>query len=187
MAKRNEIYDDFLKMIEERERLSQKYRSRRSIAQLITQLVIFIALVTLLIILKTPLLKNSDIKKQSLSLSELQEKIKNDEKRILNLEKSFTENKNNSYVYLNSKITSIEQKNQYLYDTILKDPDAAITPVLLRKEQENINRKIDDLRGRVDTTNNWLAGILGTLIVSLLIFMIKQIWESFFSKKNIME
>lgn len=174
-------------MVEERERLTKKVKDKKI---LISMLGAFASLIVLLIISfasNVPLFPGIELKKQNSSVKEMESRLNQIEADIVDIKKSLSVNQSPSYNYLSSRIGTIEQKNQYLYDTILKDPNTAITPIILEKEQVNINQRITDLRVQVDKTNTWLLGIFGTLLVSLLISIGKLMWESFNPKKNIIK
>lgn len=183
MAKKNDVYEDFLKTVEERQKLIRKEKNKKVSISIIMLCISLLTFAAFSINSNIPLFPGVAIKKQKSIVQNLEKKVIDNENKINDINKYLDNNKTPSFVYLNSKIISLEQKNQYLYDTILENPDTAITPILLRKEQDNINEKIDDLRKRVDKTNSWLAGIFGTLVISMVLFAVKQIWESL-SKKN---
>lgn len=191
MAKKNDIYLDFLKTVEEREKVSQKSRNKRALISLVLIFISIVVFISFSIFSNTSLYSllfpSIIVNNQNIIIDSLQQKITEQDAKISDLEKSFSKSSNPSFVYLNSKLISIENRNNYLYETILRDPTTAITPILLKKEQENINEKIDDLKKRVDSTNGWLFSILATIVLTLVGFLGKQILGSFFSKKDILK
>lgn len=184
MSKKTDIVQNFLSMVEEREKLLKKTKDKKISLSLVLGFILLIVFAVFSITTNTPLFPGNTLKKQGFDIKKLQVAVEQNNVELQNLKKNLMENKSPSFNYLNSEIISMKEKNQYLYTTILKNPDTAITPIILRNEQDNINEKIDNLQKRVDTTNNWLIGIFTTLIVGLIIFIAKQVWDNIFSNKK---
>ncbi len=188
MAKKNDVYEDFLKTIEERERIIQEQRMTSLLAASLT-----IVISALGFLLYNHYAANQLFPiafftgSESQSISTLRKNIDTNTDKINKLEQKISSSSKSSNIELESRVAAIELKNSYLYQTILKDPDTAITPILLRKEQDTINRRIDELQAQVERTNNWLEGILGTILVSALLFFARQIYNFYFSKKDLLK
>lgn len=181
MAKKIDYYQDFLKTIEIREKEIDKNKRKKLFLTVAT-------LFTYLIAVTLFSLQNKDLnllsffnnKDKIKTITELDQRIGMVESKFDNL--GIATSTNPSYAILASKIIAIENKNSYLYQTILSNPDSAITPKLLREEQDNVNEKVADLKSQVEKTNNLLSGIFITILLAILGYIVKQIWEAYFSK-----
>ncbi|MDP2693078.1 MAG: hypothetical protein Q8O88_05575 [bacterium] len=182
MTKKIDYYEDFLRTVEIREKDARKRRQKKLIFS--TSILVVYLLVGGLFLVQS---KNISILSffrtdKDQPIKELDARLKNLEIKINNL-KNPSQN-NSSLNSLNSRIIAIEQKNSYLYETILLNPDSAITPKILREEQLNINEKIQDLKSQVDKTNTLLSGIFITLLIAIGGYIVKQIWGTF-SRRDI--
>lgn len=182
MAKKIDYYEDFLRTEEIREKISQKEKLNKITYSL--GLLILTLLATFLISIKSSSLPDFFANKQNKDTKEINLRVDKLTSELENISNSLKDNKDSSFVYLNSKIQNLEQKNSYLYETILENPDSAITPKILREEQINLDGKINDLRSQISKTNSLLSNILTALIIGILGFIAKQIWDAYFRKKT---
>ncbi|MEK7650531.1 MAG: hypothetical protein AAB364_01510 [Patescibacteria group bacterium] len=184
MSKKIDYYEDFLRVIGERDRIIRENKNKQLVFSLIASIISILALAFFSTSSGVSLFLSPVFKSEDPATQELATKVDRLQIDITNIKKLFNNTNVPSFNYLNSKLVSIEQKNEYLYNTILENPDNAITPIILRKEQNNLDQKIEDLRNRVDTTNSWLFGIIATLVVAIILFLGKQILTYFSKEKN---
>jgi uncharacterized integral membrane protein len=184
MVKKIDYYQDFLKSLEARsEALKAKKQKKLAIT--------FIILLVYLLILGLFFAQNKNFtflsffdNPQDKKIIELESKIETMNVKLATLSDTVSSKDNPSFNYLNSKISKIESQNSYLYDTILSSPDSAITPKILREEQENLTGKFNDMKDQVSRTNTLLSGIFITLLLAIITYIVNQVWGSFVSRKN---
>lgn len=181
---KNSYYDDFRKTLEVQD---QNIRKEKTKAILSSFVFLIVVLLSGIFLIKDPsLLKIFPDKEQSqmVELSSRVDKLNGDLEKISS---ALNAQKNPSYIYLDSRVQNLEEKNSYLYQTILKDPDSAITPKILQNEQDSINEKITDLKAQVTKTNSQLSTIFITLVLGIICYIGRQIWETYFSKKTLLK
>ncbi len=184
MTKKIDYFEDFLKTVEAKKVDIEKAKSKKQ-RFYIPLLAVYLAVLSIGFTQIDDLELFSSSTGTSKNISKLESRIEEIETDIKSLNTAFTESTNPSYVYLNTQLQDIKEKNSYLYQTILENPDTAITPKILSREQENINEKIEELKSRVDRTNTILWLIFIALVVAILGFIGKQIWNVYFSKSNV--
>lgn len=181
MAKKIDYYEDFLKTIEIRERINlEKSTKKIAISGIVLVAYIFLILITLS---QTRAFSFLSFDSKS-EIENLKTQINVTQDKVDSVLSAISSGKNISYQYLDQRISSIEEKNSYLYETILSSPDTAITPKILSEEQKNLDEKIQDLRSQTDKTNSILTGILITVLLAMAGHIVKQIWTTFVSKKE---
>lgn len=182
MALKNDEYQSFLKVIEIQNRKLQDKNTKRLISALLV-FVIYVLFVSVYLIQGNVLsLFPSFDRRDNEKFEQLNFQLEKIETRLNGLENATSTDLSN--YNLDTRIANIEEKNSYLYKTILDDPDSAITPKILREEQENLNEKFQDLKKQVSATNNILSGILVTLLLAILGYIAKQAWGALVSKRN---
>ncbi|MES2416112.1 MAG: hypothetical protein V4504_00195 [Patescibacteria group bacterium] len=185
MNKKIDYYENFLKNIEFQEKIIQRKNSYKIVFSIAMLLITILALSASVI--KGSPFSEIFLNKQDKQIIDINNRVEKINTNVENLSSSLVNNKDLSFVYLNSKIQEIQQKNSYLYETILANPDSAITPKILKQEQDTINDKIIDLKAQINKTNSLLSTILVALLVGIICFIGKQVWETYFSKKNLLK
>lgn len=184
MTKKIDYYQDFLKTLEIREKEIKSRKQKKLALSFIVLVFYFLALGLFFFQVNGFSFLSIFNGNQNNDLISINSKVSELENRIDSLSDSFSKSTNPSFVYLNSKIIDIESKNSYLYDTILINPDSAITPKILREEQTNLTERVQDLKSQVDKTNDLLSGIFITILLAIIGYIVKQIWGAFISKKS---
>ena len=95
---------------------------------------------------------------------------------------------NYSISYLNSKIEKIDSRQKSIESSISTDPEKALTSVLLREKQINIENSLLDLKNQQDKLNtrvdNFITTVLVGPIVTAILGFIIWILQSKFKKEN---
>ena len=98
------------------------------------------------------------------------------------LDKLFEENsKNTDLAVISTRLGSVEEKQSNIEQTILMDPDKAITTRLLRDKQEVLNNELTETKNALirlnDKLDNFIIGVFATpLLVGLIGWGLKYIF-----------
>lgn len=179
MVKQVDIYEDFLKANEVK--LSeQRRKTQKKLVVYLSVLIIYIFIFAFFFLQGGvvglwlfPIGKSDQIQDITTRMSKLEERFN----ILLDPNHSDVVLKN-----LNEKIAAIEKKNSYLYDTILVSPETAITPKILREEQDHLNEKIAELKTQISNTNSLLTTIFVAIFLAIVGFIAKEIWRGWNSK-----
>lgn len=186
--KKLNYYEDYLQAAKLREEFLIKKNQENRLFQ--TSLFIFTVILFSAFFLKTnlanpliskiigPVSSTSEIEKLNTRILALEE-----ENRIL----KHSTTSATSLDILSERISKIEEKNSYLYSTILSDANTAITPKIIRAEQDAINDRVEKLSKETETVSGYIFTFIILLAVAILGYIAKDAIEAWRAKNKIIK
>ncbi|MBI2888453.1 MAG: hypothetical protein HYY10_00855 [Candidatus Liptonbacteria bacterium] len=105
------------------------------------------------------------------------------DRKLENLTQTLNSAKSPESYVLFSKLEKNEGDIKNLQQSILEDPDKALTSRLLREKQENLNKNFDDVKSNVAQLGGQIDRIFWTIIIVPLLGLIGLAFKENFFKK----
>jgi hypothetical protein len=113
----------------------------------------------------------------SVKQAALDQRVKAIEKNVANTTGTVTLNT------LTARVNNVDADVQNIKETILDDPDKAITARLLREKQDEVNRNLADMKANVNQLAGQIDKIFWTIIIvpllGLMGYVFREIWRKF--------
>lgn len=120
----------------------------------------------------------------------LEKRLNTLDKEVIILNETLSKSTENNYStsYLNSKIENLNLRQKSIESSISTDPEKALTSVLLREKQINIENGLLELRNSQDKLNTRVDNLITTVIVgpivTAILGFIFWVLQSKFKKEN---